>query len=83
MAGLVPPPRAYLMTYHGVPPPASALRAAIVPAPPERAGGGQGSARSCGHHWAELLQRGFALEVLRCPSCGVRRRIHPGLFGGE
>ncbi len=81
----MPPPRAHLLTYHGVLAPAAALRAAIVPAPTaradHRAGGagsrtGKGAPRACGRHpWAELLRRVFAVDVLRCPGCGGRRRI--------
>jgi hypothetical protein len=83
LAALVPPPRAHLVTYHGVLAPCSALRAAIVPGGRERTAGtrrgrtarGETSAHRCGRHpWAELMQRVFALDVLRCP-CGGRRKI--------
>ncbi len=36
---------------------------------------GMRSARACGRHpWADLLNRAFAVDVLRC-ACGGRRRI--------
>jgi hypothetical protein len=59
LAALVPPPRAYLVTYHGVLAPAASMRAAIVPAGPaqRRACDAPGTtrARACGRHpWAEL-----------------------------
>lgn len=92
LAALVPPPRAHLVTYHGVLAPASALRAAIVPERREHGGGpasrratrGGASAPRCGRHaWAELMQRVFALDVLRCPSCGGRRRILAAITEGR
>src|SRR5262245_51548164 len=36
LAALIPPPRAHLVTYHGVLAPGAELRDAIVPAPPRR-----------------------------------------------
>jgi hypothetical protein len=36
LAAVVPPPRAHLLTYHGVLSPTASMRAAIVPAPPRR-----------------------------------------------
>jgi hypothetical protein len=81
LAALVPPPRAHLVTYHGVLAPASALRSLIVPSPPKRRDGcaadaAEGSGRTGGRHpWADLLKRVFAVDVLRCPGCGGRRKI--------
>jgi len=81
LAALVPPPRAHLVTYHGVLAPASSLRPAIVPAGRQRGGKTRPARRGstaprCGRHpWAELMRRVFGLDVLRCPSCGGRRRI--------
>jgi len=92
LAALVPPPRAHLVTYHGVLAPASALRPAIVPPGRERTTAtrrGRGACRGapahrCGRHpWAELMQRVFALDVLRCPSCGGRRRILAAITEGR
>jgi len=98
LAALVPPPRAHLLTYHGVLAPASALRAAIVPrarAVETSNSGGAGagsaagpwaarrSARAGGRHpWAELLKRVFAVDVLRC-RCGGRRRILAAITQAE
>ncbi len=84
LAALVPPPRAHLVTYHGVLAPASSWRAAVVPRTPARARRCRGGPVSVGppqgppsgrHPWADLLKRVFGLEVLRCPGCGGRRRI--------
>jgi hypothetical protein len=90
LAALVPPPRAHLVTYHGVLAPASSLRAAIVPAGPARRGrcrrpaeSPPSPARPAGRHpWADLLRRVFGLEVLRCPTCGGRRRILAAITQG-
>jgi hypothetical protein len=80
------------VTYHGVLTSAPALRAAIVPARQASvvvarraaAGGGRGSAHACGRHpWAELLKRVFAVDVLRCPGCGGRRRLIAAITQAE
>jgi hypothetical protein len=36
LAALIPPPRAHLVTYHGVLAPGAALRDLVVPSPPRR-----------------------------------------------
>jgi len=90
LAALVPPPRAHLVTYRGVLAPAAALRAEIVPHGPRRAAAGRrsstssaASAYACGRHpWAELMKRVFGLDVLRCPSCGGRRKILAAITQG-
>jgi hypothetical protein len=88
LAALVPPPRAHLLTYHGVLAPAAAMRAAIVPAGPRRrrachaAGGSRARARGR-HPWAELLKRVFLVDVLRCTRCGGRRRILAAITEGR
>jgi hypothetical protein len=86
----VPPPRAHLLTYHGVLAPAAALRAAIVPGPPASRKRRQACAtastnsRSCGRHpWAELIKRVFLVDVLRCPRCGGRRKILAAITDGR
>ena len=80
------------MTYHGVLAPASAIRASIVPAAPEYGAAepagdgcaGKHSARRCGRHpWADLLKRVFAVDVLRCPGCGGRRKILAAITQGS
>lgn len=90
LAALVPPPRAHLVTYHGVLAPAAAMRAAIVPAAPRRRRACEGAAaeasrpRACGRHpWAELMKRVFLVDVLRCPRCGGRRRILAAITEGR
>ena len=77
LAALVPHPREHRRTFHGSLAPASTLRDRIVPR--------GGETRAChprpegdptdgGPTWAELLERTFAEDVLRCPDCGGRRR---------
>jgi hypothetical protein len=90
LATLVPPPRAHLLTYHGVLAPASSLRAAIVPAGGaarrrrrcEPQPSASPAARATRHPWADLLRRVFGLEVLRCPTCSGRRRIVAAITQG-
>jgi hypothetical protein len=78
LAALIPPPRAHLVTYHGVLAPAAALRSRIVPGP-SAARPNEGGSRSAGgrrrYPWAELLKRVFAVDVLRCHRCGGRREV--------
>ena len=77
LAALVPHPREHGWTYHGSLAPASTLRDRVVPR--------GGETRACHQRpgdepadrrptWAELLERTFAEDVLRCPDCGGRRR---------
>ncbi len=88
LAALVPPPRAHLLTYHGVLEPASALRSAIVPgagrsARPRRPlrSGQEGRGGPCAapharrYPWAALRKRVFTVDVLHCEGCGGRRVI--------
>lgn len=88
LAVLVPAPRTHSLRYHGVLAPHAAWRALIVPRPGEEAGreaspptgesGGGGAAAASSAprlHWAALLRRVFALDVLHCPRCGGRRQI--------
>ena len=85
----VPRPRAHQHTYHGVLAPAAPYRDLIVPGPRTsatasatpadcaRAHGPDAKRRSNSPRstWAQLLQRVFAIDVLRCPHCGARRRL--------
>ena len=80
LAALVPPPRMHQLTYHGVLAPGASWRADVVPAPISRrdgCGGAPGTAsapRPSGRYsWAELMQRVFAVDVLKCAHCGSRR----------
>ena len=76
LAALVPPPRVHQLTYHGVLAPAASWRDRIVPgAKRERREGAADDSRPCFRYtWSELLARVFAVDVLRCPACGSRRR---------
>lgn len=76
LAALVPHPREHGWTYHGSLAPASTLRDRVVPrrTPQPRAD----SPTDCDasphcRSWAQLLERTFAQDVLRCPRCGGRR----------
>jgi hypothetical protein len=76
LVALVPHPREHQWTYFGVLAPASPLRDAVVPRSPEPRGpadDGDPCARAKRRSWAELLERTFAVDVLRCPKCGGRR----------
>ena len=80
LAALIPPPRAHLVTYHGVLAPAAAMRSQIVPVPASGRRGRTGSGTVSGgvrrrYPWAELLKRVFAVDVLRCHRCGGRREV--------
>lgn len=78
LVALVPHPREHQLTYFGVLAPASPLRDAVVPVPPPTKRDPEtGAPDSCTHSarrsWAELLERTFGIDVLRCPRCGGRR----------
>ncbi len=96
---LIPSPRFHTLRFHGVLAPHAAWRAQIIPKPGEAVegevgpaglgvGAGAGSASasasgSAGLSWAALFKQVFALDVLRCPSCGGRRRIVGVYTGGQ
>lgn len=76
LVALVPHPREHQWTYFGVLAPASPLRDAVVPrasAPCQPADDGDPCAPASRRSWAELLERTFAVDVLRCPKYGGRR----------
>jgi hypothetical protein len=89
LAALVPPPRANLVTYHGVLAPNAKWRKAIIPRSTDEPTLGPRCGRPSGGDetetpvsrprrnllWAELLRRVFALDVLVCPDCGGRRKV--------
>ena len=79
LAALVPPPRAHLLTYHGVLAPASDWRDWIVPSPaPAATATAAAPPRAAAPErmrWAELMKRVFALDVLKCERCGGRREL--------
>jgi hypothetical protein len=88
LCALIPPPRANLLTYHGVFAPNAAWRRFVVPDP-----GSAGllrsrkrcrkslpddtpaAARRRRYTWAELMKRVFALDVLECPFCKGKRKL--------
>ena len=87
---LVPPPRFNLVRYHGIFAPASHWRSQVVPFAPlgsdtndclEKQQSVKDDRKPTFRHprnysWAELLKRVFGWDVLRCPECGGRMRIH-------
>jgi hypothetical protein len=78
LVALVPHPREHQLTYFGVLAPASPLRDAVVPARPQRERRPDTDEPDAGAHstrrsWADLLERTFGVDVLRCPRCGGRR----------
>jgi hypothetical protein len=84
LAALVPPPRAHLLTYHGVLAPGAAWRDAVVPratptVPRRRerrpAHDSDPELARRRYTWAELMKRVFHLDVLTCPHCGNPRRL--------
>ena len=88
LAALVPPPRAHLVSYHGVFGPNAAWRSEIVPHPTNNhratrsccggeadPDGKEESGRSQRYTFAELLQRVFQIDILECPHCHGRRRM--------
>ena len=75
LAALVPPPRAHLLTYHGVLAPASSWRDAIVPDPPAARRANGRADEGSRYLWAELMRRVLGIDVLRCPACGRQRKL--------
>jgi len=89
LAALVPRPRAHQLTYHGVLAPAAEWRDLIVPAG-ERSIRKEPSQllaakalRPSRSKWAELLQRVFEIDALRCPYCGGKRKLIALLTDGQ
>jgi Putative transposase/Transposase zinc-binding domain len=78
LAALVPLPHVHLVRYGGCLAPHSPLRGAIIPTRRQQ---GLDEPEACPTSpcwsWARLLQRGFALDMARCPWCqqGMRRII--------
>jgi hypothetical protein len=88
LCALVPPPRANLLTYHGVLAPNAKWRARVTPpveaaeAPPSRKSGQKtpldeipARERVRRYTWAELLKRVFEIDILTCPFCRGRRKL--------
>jgi len=88
LCALVPPPRANLVTYHGVLAPNAAWRAQVVPdsgssglrSPQKRSrkplqDNASPSERKRRYTWAELMKRVFELDVLECPFCKGKRKL--------
>jgi hypothetical protein len=80
LVALVPPPNAHLTSFHGVFAPHAALRPTVTLSPPPPAPSPIRSTKPSRPTrrlaWASLHQHTFGVDVLRCPSCGGRRRLH-------
>jgi hypothetical protein len=82
LCAIVPPPRSHLVRYFGVFAPRSAMRASLVPRPMPEAKADEAQAklplpaevRARRLPWAQLLERVFGDDVLRCP-CGGKRKV--------
>jgi hypothetical protein len=79
LVSLVPPAKTHLTSFHGVYAPHAALRP-LVTAPPPPAPVPSPSPKRQRRaprrlDWAALHQHTFSIDVLRCPSCGGRRRV--------
>ena len=80
LATSVPPPRFHIVRYAGVLAPASPWRPRIAPPPLAQTSSAAARpvrAKSAAAYrpGAELLARTFAVDVLRCSSCGGRMRL--------
>ena len=90
LASLIPPPRHHLVRFHGVFAPNAAWRKEVVPsleqAVPSASGAPAAAASSIAMPpavaktptripWAELLERVFRIDVLRCERCGGRMTL--------
>ena len=90
LAALTPRPRINLVLYHGVLAPHAGWRARVVAfgAAPVDAAGVTASASANASRdpavpptprhwaWADLMRRAFDIDVLACPRCGGRLRLH-------
>jgi hypothetical protein len=80
LVSLVPPAKTHLTSFHGVYAPHAALRP-VVTAPPAAVPSPSPSPKQKKRRatrrldWAALHQHTFSIDVLRCPSCGGRRRV--------
>ena len=79
LAALLPPPRSHTLRFHGVFASRHALRARVVPAPPnpKRSRRPTAPKRPARMGWAHLLARVWKIDLLACPrpGCGGRLRF--------
>jgi hypothetical protein len=80
LAALVPHPREHGWTYFGSLAPSASIRGSLVPRVsegevrvPELCPSNSAGPKDGRTPWAQLLQRTFGEDVLRCPGCGGRR----------
>ena len=79
LVALIPHPREHRWTYFGSLAPAASIRDLVA----HRAESAQADAHSSRIPWAELLQRTFGVDVLRCPRCGGRRHWIAAISRGD
>jgi len=75
LAALVPPPRAHTVQYHGILAPNSKWRKSrkdVEQEPTKEKPGGSAKRR---RNWAELLQKTFGVDAMRCGKCGGRMEL--------
>ena len=81
LVAIMPHPREHQLTYHGTLAPASPLRDEVVLRSPSARvdasceEGADDCTRKTRMLWAELLERVFGVDILRCPRCGGRRHM--------
>jgi Putative transposase len=96
LASLIPPPRHHLVRFHGVFAPNAAWRSEVVPSLEQAAPPASGPLPAAAPSalappavakaptripWAELLERVFRIDVLRCERCGGRMTVLAFLTG--
>ena len=77
LAALAPPPRLNRVRYHGILASNAGFRRLVVPGTSVSTGASSVGVSTaypsrCRLGWAALLARVFAVDVMRCPSCGGR-----------
>ena len=91
LCALIPRPGTHRVHYHGILAPAARHRSTVVPVPDEAPRVGPADDAVIGVDdesptrarratvrkllWAELLQRVFGLDALKCPKCNGRMRV--------
>lgn len=82
LAALIPLPRAKMRRFYGVFASSHALRARVVPRPPDpdKAERPVAPARPARMSWADLLKRVWSIDGLRCPFCSGRMHLVAAIF---
>ncbi len=82
LAALGPRPRLNLIRFHAVLAPIAKLRSSIIPGIrktvkdlPDHSGNGEPRSHASRISWAQLLKRGFDIDVSRCSHCGGQLKM--------